>query len=46
MYTLTGLYEGEYEVKLANNGVERSLIIEVPPGGAVLEADPLVASDI
>ncbi len=46
MYTLTGLYEGEYEVKLANNGVERSLIIDVPPGGAVLEADPLVASDI
>lgn len=46
IYTLTGLYEGEYEVKLANNGVERSLIIEVPPGGAVLEADPLVASDI
>ncbi|MGD2017240.1 MAG: carboxypeptidase regulatory-like domain-containing protein [Planctomycetota bacterium] len=46
MYTLVGLYEGDYVLTLANNRVEKPLIVEVPAGGPVLEADPLVASDI
>ncbi len=46
MYTLKGLYEGEYELKLANNSVEERLIIKVPEGGAAIEAATLVASDI
>ena len=46
MYTLVGLYEGDYVLTLANNRVEKPLIVEVPAGGPVIEADPLVASDI
>ncbi len=46
MYTLVGLYEGDYVLTLANKRIEKPLIIEVPAGGPVLEADPLVASDI
>lgn len=46
MYTLVGLYEGDYELTLDNNRVEKALTIEVPAGGAVLQADPLVAADI
>ena len=46
MYTLEGLYEGDYELSLANNRVEKTLIVEVPAGGPLLEAAPLVASDI
>ena len=45
MYTLVGLYEGDYVLTLANNRVEKPLIVEVPAGGPVLEAEPLFASD-
>ncbi len=31
---------------LANNRVEKPLIVEVPAGSPVLEAEPLFASDI
>ena len=47
LYTIEALCEGVYELKLAilPDPVER-LIIEVPAGGAVIEAGTLVASDI